>query len=208
LATNDFSLVKNGYHAGEQKVRMKTVRKYKEGLTFWKSRESTSDYIENKRARGTHVLDRVDEGPSQDIEYLEANGRVRGTHVLSSAEGEVVRRLQKASELGELTKFWRAHWEGHVRSPAWKKAIEWVALTPCQMRRGKSGHRKSEEGRAHILECGEEETGQDTRRKRVSEGDSHPFSVDGGACQGSGRQRAREECAPTIESRWRVNSGN
>jgi len=78
--------VKNGYHAGEQKVRTKTVRKCKEELTFWKSRESTSDYIENKRARGTHVLDRVDGGPSQDIEDLEASGRVRDTHVLSSAK--------------------------------------------------------------------------------------------------------------------------
>lgn len=96
---------------------------------------------------------------------------------------------------------------GQVRSPAWKNAREWVVLTSCQMRRGKLGHRKSKEGRTHILEGGEE-TCQDTRRKRVSEGDSHPFSVDGRACQGTGRQQGKEGSAPTIEWRWRVNSGN
>jgi len=32
--------VKNGYHAEGQEVREKAVRKYKEELTFWNSREN------------------------------------------------------------------------------------------------------------------------------------------------------------------------
>ena len=62
MATNDFSLEKKGYNVEERVVRTKTVRKYKEELTFWKTRDSTSDYIENKRAKRTHVLDRVMKG--------------------------------------------------------------------------------------------------------------------------------------------------
>ena len=87
MATKDFSLEKKGYQAEEQEVRTKTVRKHKEELTFWKTRDSTSDYTENKRAKRTHVLDRVDEGSSQDIENLKGSGRGRDAHFLSEAEG-------------------------------------------------------------------------------------------------------------------------
>jgi len=125
LATNDFSLEKKGYKAEEQEVRTKTVRKYKEELTFWKTRDSTSDYIENKRAKRTHVLDRVDGASSQDIEGLKANGRGRDTHFLSNAEGGASsEETQKSRRVGGTHKLKRVR-KGRVRT-----------LTKCEQLKG------------------------------------------------------------------------
>jgi hypothetical protein len=108
LATNDFSLEKKGYQVEEREVRTKTVRRYKEELTFWKTSDSTSDYIENKRAMRTHVLDRVEEGSGQDVENLKASGRGRDTHFLSNEEGGASRKeTQKCRRVGGTYKLKR-----------------------------------------------------------------------------------------------------
>ena len=159
LATNDFSLEKNGYHAEEQEVRKKTVQKGKKGLTFWKTRESVGDYIEDRWAKATHVLDGVDRGSGQDIEHLKTSGRVRSTHVLLSAEGrEGSKEDQKASELRERTN-WKAERKGRMRTLT--KAINWRALTFCRRNgRNKLDHwheRQRENGwYSRPVKCSEE----------------------------------------------------
>jgi len=56
--------------------------------------------MEIKRERGTHVLDRVDEGSSQYIENLKASEGVRYSHVLSSAKGGESNEETQKGELG------------------------------------------------------------------------------------------------------------